>query len=150
MMICLGVFLFGSNLFGTLWASWISWKSISFTRLGKFSCLICSNKFSTSCCCSSPSGTPINWIVEHFRLSQRFISLSSLFWILVFLFLHSVLVGCLFLPFVANYWFESWFPFCHCWFPEYFALFHFGYLSFVFSLCNQAQSDLWAVWLPGL
>ncbi|KAF6114594.1 hypothetical protein HJG60_010559 [Phyllostomus discolor] len=35
MMICLGVFLFGSNFFGTLWAFWTSWKSISFTKLGK-------------------------------------------------------------------------------------------------------------------
>ena len=26
-MMCLGVFLFGSNFFGTLWASWASWKS---------------------------------------------------------------------------------------------------------------------------
>ena len=29
MMMCLGVFLFESNFFGTLWASWTSWKSIS-------------------------------------------------------------------------------------------------------------------------
>ena len=49
MMMCLGVFLFGSNFSGTLWVSWISWKSISFTRLGKFSFIIFSNKFSISC-----------------------------------------------------------------------------------------------------
>ena len=36
----LGVFLFGSNFFGTLWASWTSWKSISFARLGKFASLL--------------------------------------------------------------------------------------------------------------
>ena len=77
MMMCLGVFLFGSNFLGTLWASWTSWKSISFARLGKFSSIICSNKFSISCCCSSPSGTPIIWILEHFRLSQEILSLSS-------------------------------------------------------------------------
>ena len=130
MMVCLGVFLFGSNFFGTLWASWTSWKSIFFARLRKFSFIICSNKFSISCCCSSPSGTPIIWILEHFRLSQRFVRLSSLFWILV----HSVPVGCLFLPFVPNHWFESWFPSCHCWFPEHSALFHFGYPSFVFFI----------------
>ena len=68
MMMCLGVFLFGSNFFGTLWASWTSWKSNSFARLGKFSFITYSNKFSTSSC-SSPSGTPIIWILERFRLS---------------------------------------------------------------------------------
>ena len=77
-MMCLGVFLFGSNFFGTLWASWTSWESISFNRLGKFSFIIFSNKFSISCYCSSPSGIPIIWILEHFRLSQRFVRLSSL------------------------------------------------------------------------
>ena len=83
MMMCLGVFLFGSYFFGTLWASWTFWKSISFTRLWKFSLIIGSNKFSISCSCSSPSGTPIIQMLELFRLSQRCISLSSLFWILV-------------------------------------------------------------------
>ena len=39
------MFLLGS-FFGTLWASWTSWKSISFAKLGKFSFIICSNKFS--------------------------------------------------------------------------------------------------------
>ena len=79
MMTCLGVFLLGSYFFGTLWASWSSWKSISFTRLGKFSFIICSNKFSISCWCSSPSGTPTIRIWERFRLSQRILSLSSFF-----------------------------------------------------------------------
>ena len=71
---------------------------ISFARLGKFSFIICSNKFPISCC-SSPSGAPIIQILEHFRLSQRFVRLSSLF---EFSFLHSDLVGCLFLPSVPN------------------------------------------------
>ena len=141
MMMYLGVFPFGSNFFGTLWAFWTSWKSISFAGLGKFSFITCSNKFSVSCSCSSPSGTPIIRILERFRLSQRFVRLSSLLWIL---FLHSVPVGCLFFPFVPNCCSESWFLSCHCWLPEYFALFHFGYLSFF----NQAQSVLWAFWLP--
>ena len=82
MMMCLGVFLFGSNFSGILWASWTSWKSISFARFGNFSFIVCSNKFSISCCCSS-TGTSIIWILECFRLSQRFTRLSSLFWILV-------------------------------------------------------------------
>ena len=74
----LGVFLFGSNFFGTLWASW---KSISFGRLGEFF-INFSNKFSTSCSCSSPSGTPMIQMLECLKLSHRFLSLSSLFWIL--------------------------------------------------------------------
>ena len=56
-----------------------------------------------------------------------------------FLFLHSVLVGCLFLPFVPNCCFESWFPSCHCWFPEYFGLFHLGYPSFVFFIFRPSS-----------
>ena len=105
-------------------------ESIFFTTLAKFSLIICSNKFSISCC-SSLSGTPIIQILECFRLSQRFLSLSSFFFF-EFLFLHSVLVGCLCLAFVPNHCFESWFHSCHCRFPEYFALLQFRYLSFVF------------------
>ena len=73
-MMCLGVCFFGSNFFGTLWASW---KSISFSRLGKFSFIICSNKFSICSFCSSPSGTPLIWILERFKLSQRFVRLFT-------------------------------------------------------------------------
>ena len=78
-MMCLGVFLLGSNFFGTLWASWTSWKFVSFARLGKFYFIICSNKFSISCSSSSPSGTPMIWMLERFEMSWRFLSLSSLF-----------------------------------------------------------------------
>ena len=96
MMMCLGVFLLGSNFFGTFWASWTSCKSISLARLGKFSFIICSNKFSTSYSCSSPSGTPIILMLEHVKLSWRFLKpllifLNSCFFILfqldVYLFL---------------------------------------------------------------
>ena len=79
MMTCLGVFLFGSNFFGTLWAIWTYWKSISFARLGKFSFIICSNTFSISCSSSSPSGTPMTLMLEHLKLSQKFLNLSSCF-----------------------------------------------------------------------
>ena len=72
-----------------------------FTRLGKFSFIICSNKLSISCCCSSPSGTPIIQILE--RSSWQRGSKVSLHFF-EFLFLHSVLVGCLFLPFVPNHY----------------------------------------------
>ena len=55
MMMCLGVFLFGSNLFQTLCASWTC-MSISFTKLRNFSFIIFSNKFLISCSFSSLSG----------------------------------------------------------------------------------------------
>ena len=87
MMIYLGVFLFESNFFGTLWASWTSWKTIFFTRLGKFSFIICSNKCSIYYCCSSPSGTPMICMLEHLKLSQRFLSLSLSFFFNCFFFL---------------------------------------------------------------
>ena len=82
-MMCLGVFLLGSSSFGTLWASWTSRKSISFARLGKVSFIMFSNKFSISCSSSSPSGTLRIQMLEHLKLSWRFLSLSSFFGILV-------------------------------------------------------------------
>ena len=81
-MTCLSVFPLGFNFFDTCWNSWTSWKSISFARLGKFSFIISSNKFSISCSSSSPTGTLINQMLECLKLSQRFLSLSSFFWIL--------------------------------------------------------------------
>ena len=79
---CLGVCFLGSNFLGTLYVSWTC-MCISFTKLGKFSFIIFSNKFSVSCSSFSHSGTRIIWILERLKLSRRFLSLSSLFWILV-------------------------------------------------------------------
>ena len=115
-IMCLGVFLLGSYIFGILWASWTSWKYISFARLGVFIFIIFSNKFSISYSSCSPSGTPMIWILEHLKLSWRFLSLSSFFFFEL-LFLYAVLVECLFLLSGSNCWFESRFPSLHCWFP---------------------------------
>ena len=82
-MMCLGAVLFGSNLLGTLCASW-TWMSISFTKLGKFSFIIFSNKVSTSCYSSSPSGTPMIQMLVCLKLSQRFLSLSFFFFFFEF------------------------------------------------------------------
>ena len=109
-MMCFGVFLLGSNFFGTLWASWTC-MSISFTRLGQLSFIILSNKFSISCSSSSPSGTPMIQMLEHLKLSQRFLSLSFLnscffilFWLNVYFFLLLQIVDLSpsFLPFIVG------------------------------------------------
>ena len=73
---CLSVFLFGFILFGTLWVSW-TW--MSFSRLGKFSAIISSNNFSGPFSLSSPSGTPIMWMLFCLMLYQIFLKVSSLF-----------------------------------------------------------------------
>ena len=128
MMMYLGVFLFGSNFFGTLWASWTSWVYFLY-QIGEVFLHYLLNKFSISCFCSSSSGIPIIQILECFRLSQRFVRVSSLFWILV-----------------SSFWWMFIFSFCSKLFLwvliffllllvlEHFALFNFGYPSFVFFI----------------
>ena len=85
----------------------------SFTRLGKFSFIIFSNKFSISCSSSSASGTPMIWILEHSKVSQRFLCLYSfflnscffiLFWLNVhfFLLLQTIDLSPSFLPFTLG------------------------------------------------
>ena len=109
MMMCLGVFLFGSNFFGTLWASWTSWKSISFTRLGKFSFIICSNKFSNFLLLFFSFWHPYNLDIGTFQIfpevpKSLFTFLDScffiLFWLDVYFFLlfHVIALSPGFLP----------------------------------------------------
>ena len=61
-MICLEVDLFGFLLIGTVCVSWIC-VTFSLIRLGKFSIVTFSNRFSIPCSSSSPSGIPIIWIL---------------------------------------------------------------------------------------
>ena len=75
---CLGVFLLGFILYGTLCASW-TWLTISFSMLGKFSTLISSKVFSYPFFFSSSSGTPIIQMLVHLILSQRSLRLFILF-----------------------------------------------------------------------
>ena len=82
---CLGVFLFGFILYGTLCASW-TWLTVYFPMLGKFLSIISSNIFSDPFFFSSSSGTPIIQMLVHLMLSQRFLSLSSILFILFSLF----------------------------------------------------------------
>ena len=72
-----GVGLFGF-IFRTLCSSWPS-MSISLTSLGKFSFLFFSNRFPISCSFSSPSETPMMWMLVHLKLSQRLLTLFSSF-----------------------------------------------------------------------
>ena len=97
-MVCVGVVLFGSNLvnlFGILCASWTC-MSISVTKLGKFSFITFSNKFSISCSSSSPSGTPMIQMLALLEMSESLLKLSSWFlkscffilsWLTVYFFL---------------------------------------------------------------
>src|SRR5574337_1254940 len=73
---CLGVFLLGFILFGTLWVSW-TWVIISFLILEKCSTIISSSIFSWSFFLSSSSGTPMIRMLEHLILSWRSLRLSS-------------------------------------------------------------------------
>ena len=81
---CLGLFLFGFILYGTLCASW-TWVAISFPMLGKFSTIISSNIFSDPFFFSSSSGTPIVQMLVHL-MSQTSLRLSSILFILFSLF----------------------------------------------------------------
>ena len=109
---CLGMFLFGFILYGTLCASW-TWSAISFSVLGKFSAIISSKTFSYPFFFSSSSGTPIIWMMVHLIWSQR--SLFSFF--LLYLALQK-----LFPPFyLPAHWFVLILQiFCYWFLLEYF------------------------------
>ena len=66
---CLGMFLLGFILYGTLYPSW-TWLIVSFSTLGKFSTIISSKIFSYPFFfSSSSSGTTILWMLVHLILS---------------------------------------------------------------------------------
>ena len=81
---CLGMFLFGFILYGTLCAS-CTWLTISFSMLGKFSTIISSKFFSNNFFFSS-SGIPIIWMLVCLISSHRSLRLSSVLYILFTLF----------------------------------------------------------------
>ena len=90
---CLGVFLLGFILYGTLCAS-STRVTISFPMLGKFSTIISSNIFSDSFfSSSSSSGTPVTQMFVHLVLSQRSLRLSSVLFILFSLFFSSAVIS---------------------------------------------------------
>ena len=71
--------------------------------LGSSPSLFFQISFSISWSSSCPSGTPMIQILGHLKLSQRFLSLSSFFWILVSSFCSGWM-------FISSFWFESQFP----------------------------------------
>ena len=140
-MMCLGVVLFGSNLFGTL--CFLDLYVYFFHQIREVSFIIFSNKFSTHCSSSSPSGTPMIWMLAHLEMSQNILTLSLVFWILVYSFFFCS--GWMFiLPYVPNHWFESQFPSLHCWFPMDISVFPLVESSFLLLCFCCIQWDLWA------
>ena len=143
---CLWVFLLGSNFFGTLWISWISWKPICFARLGQFSFIICSNKFSISFSSYSPSGTHMIQMLKHSKLSRTnkllLIFLNSCFficssWMVISSFCSNMLI---------------WVLIC---FPSLLFLCIFFFISLCIAFTSSfifchTQSFLRASWLPVL
>ena len=89
---CLGVFLLGFILYGTLCASW-TWLTTSFSMLGKFKTIISSKIFSYPLFFSSSSGTPIIQMLVHLILSQRSLRLSSVLFSLFTLFCSSKVIS---------------------------------------------------------
>ena len=89
---CLGVFILGFILYGTLCPFW-TWLTISFSMLGKFSTIISSKIFSYSFFFFYSSWTPIIWMLEHLILSQRSLRLSSVLFILFTLFCSSKVIS---------------------------------------------------------
>ena len=83
---CLGMFLLGFILCGTLCASW-TWLTISFSMLGKFSTIISSKNFSYPFFYSSV------WMLVCLILSQRSLRLSSVLFILFTLFCSSDVIS---------------------------------------------------------
>ena len=89
---CLGMFLLGFILYGTLCTYW-TWLIISFSMLGKFSTIISSKLFSYPFFFSYSSGTPIIWMLVCLILSQRSLRLSSVLFILFTLFCSSEVIS---------------------------------------------------------
>ena len=89
---CLGMFLLGFILYGTLCASW-TWLTISFSMWGKFSTIISSKIFSYPFFFSSSSGTPMIQMLVCLILSQRSLRLSSVLFILFTLFCSSEVIS---------------------------------------------------------
>ena len=90
--ICLGVFLLRLIPYGICCASWIS-GSDSFPIFEKFSSIISPHIFSCYFSLSSPSSTPIMWILLQLKLSENPLRLSSVVFILFSLFCFTSVIS---------------------------------------------------------
>ena len=86
-LVCVGLFVF--ILLGTLCAT-CTWRSVYFFRFGMFSAIISSNTFSIPFSLSSPSVTPIMWLLTCLMLSHRSLCYFPFF---PFVFLSVVWIG---------------------------------------------------------
>ena len=104
--VCLGMFLPGFILYGTLCPSW-TWLIISFSTLGQFWTKMSSKIFSCSFFFSFSSGTPIIQILVHMISSQRSQTILSSFHSFYFI----LLLRIYFHHFIFQLWFFS-FSYC--------------------------------------
>ena len=98
-MMCLGVFLLGSNFFGTL--GFLGLHVYFLHQTGEVFLHYFFKQIFHFLLFLFSSGTPMIWMLECLKLSQRLLSLSSFF--LDSCFFNSVLVECLFLPSVLSH-----------------------------------------------
>ena len=91
-LLCLNVVLFGLNLFGILWASWI-WTSVLFPSLRYFQPFLLWIYFVF--CLSS--GVPIMWILFLFIMFHKSYRLYSLFFILLPVWSSDWIISCVLL-----------------------------------------------------
>ena len=126
-MMCLGMGLFASILFGTLCASWTC-MSIFFTKLGKFSFIIFSNRFPISYCfLLHLTSLWCEWWTTWSCLGGYLLCLW--FFFILFFFLLFWLVGLL--PYASNHRFDSWLHSLYCSFPINYSLFQLVCPSFL-------------------
>ena len=127
-MICLGVALLGSNLFGTLWVSWVC-VSFSFTRLGKFSVITSSTRCSILVCFLLLLVFSW-WTFLHFVLSKMFLKLSSFFYPF-----FSCSAWVFFLPCLPNHWFNPLLHLTYYLFLSVYCILYFWLVLFLWFLC---------------
>ena len=128
-IICLGIGLFGSNLFGALYASCVL-ISVSWS-FGKFSATISSNIFWIPFSVSSPPGIPLMCRLACYILSHRSLILLSCF---SFVFLSAVLIGWFPLFYLPSHWFILlYYSFCSLVFLTQFLSLQMNFIIFIGS-----------------
>ena len=139
--LCLAIFLQGFILYEILCGS-SPWVSISFPVFGKFLVVISLSISSGSFCLSSPSGTPVMWMLVYLMLSQMSLRLYSVFFFTLFFFILSTTLSSISLIHSSASVNLLWVP-SELFFITAIALFILGFksssslwnISFKFSIC---------------